>query len=187
MNISKQTLQSRQQGVALIVAMVFLMLLTIIGITAMSTSSLQEKMAGNVQDKHVAFQAAESALRAGEAYLAITNPLPPFDGTVSGLYQPEPGGSVPKWDSADWSACGTPPTGIVCLAGVAKVKTQPKYIIEELGSYTGGSSTASGTSLRIGHEPPQDTSGSQMLYRVTARGTGGTDAALAQVQSVFRK
>jgi type II secretory pathway pseudopilin PulG len=52
----------RQQGVALVVAIVILLILTILGITAMSTSSLQEKMSGNIQEQTRAFQAAESGL-----------------------------------------------------------------------------------------------------------------------------
>lgn len=51
-----------QRGMALVVALIILMVLTILGITAMSTSSLQEKMAGNVQEQSKAFQHAESGV-----------------------------------------------------------------------------------------------------------------------------
>jgi len=56
----------RQRGVVLIVSLILLMILTLIGVTAMQTSSLEERMAGNALDKHLAFQAAEAALRAAE-------------------------------------------------------------------------------------------------------------------------
>lgn len=62
-----------------------LLLLTIIGVTAIQTTSLEEKMAGNMRDQNLAFQAAESALRVGETetatiaasdfYTGSTNPL----------------------------------------------------------------------------------------------------------------
>lgn len=52
----------RQRGVALVTSLVILLILTIIGIAAMRTSSLEERMAGNVQDTTYAFQAAESGL-----------------------------------------------------------------------------------------------------------------------------
>lgn len=55
-----------QQGVTLVMTLIFLLLLTILGVTAISTSTLQEKMSGNLRDQDVAFQAAESALRGGE-------------------------------------------------------------------------------------------------------------------------
>jgi len=52
----------RQSGVALVAALAILLILTIIGVAAMRTSSLEERMAGNIQDSTYAFEAAESAL-----------------------------------------------------------------------------------------------------------------------------
>ena len=60
------TNKSRQQGVALIMSLVILLVLTILGIQGMQTSTFEEKMAGNFRDKQMAFEAAESALKAGE-------------------------------------------------------------------------------------------------------------------------
>jgi type IV pilus assembly protein PilX len=51
-----------QRGAALVMALVILLILTIMGVTAMSTSSLEQKMAGNIQDLTRAFQAAESGV-----------------------------------------------------------------------------------------------------------------------------
>ena len=59
----------RQAGIALVVALVFLLVLTILGVTAMQSATLQERMAGNVRDRNVGFQAAEAALRAGEDWV----------------------------------------------------------------------------------------------------------------------
>ena len=52
----------RQRGTALIMSLVILMILTILGITAMGTASLEEKMSGNTQEGTRAFEAAESGL-----------------------------------------------------------------------------------------------------------------------------
>lgn len=51
-----------QRGAALIMSLVILMILTILGISAMGTASLEEKMSGNTQEATRAFQAAESGL-----------------------------------------------------------------------------------------------------------------------------
>jgi Tfp pilus assembly protein PilV len=51
-----------QSGAVLIVAMIILVVLTLLGITAMNTSSLQEKIASNTQEQVHAFQAAETGL-----------------------------------------------------------------------------------------------------------------------------
>ncbi len=53
---------ARQRGTVLVMAMVILLVLTIIGVTAMNTSSLEAKMATNIQETNRAFEAAESGL-----------------------------------------------------------------------------------------------------------------------------
>jgi len=52
----------RQRGIALVVALIFLLMLTILGVSAMNTSALEGRMAGNTQENNRAFQGAESAL-----------------------------------------------------------------------------------------------------------------------------
>ena len=53
----------RQHGAVLIVALLFLVILTMLGLTAMSGTTMEERMAGNTRDINVALQAAEAALR----------------------------------------------------------------------------------------------------------------------------
>lgn len=52
----------RQQGIVLVVGLVFLLVLTIIGVTSLRTTTLQERMAGNLQQRTVAFQDAEARI-----------------------------------------------------------------------------------------------------------------------------
>jgi type IV pilus assembly protein PilX len=52
-----------QRGAVLIVALLFLTILTILGVTAMTTTTYEERLAGNARDSSTAFQAAEAALR----------------------------------------------------------------------------------------------------------------------------
>jgi type IV pilus assembly protein PilX len=49
--------------VALFISLVLLLLLTIIGVSAVQTTSLELRMARNDNDTLLAFQSAESALR----------------------------------------------------------------------------------------------------------------------------
>ncbi len=53
---------ANQQGVVLIVALVMLAVLTFIAITALNTSGIEEKMAGNTQERHRSFHTAETGL-----------------------------------------------------------------------------------------------------------------------------
>ncbi len=61
----------RQQGSALIIAMVFLIVLTLLGMSTMTTSRTELRMANNAQFASLAFQAAES----GIALMLGTNSL----------------------------------------------------------------------------------------------------------------
>lgn len=51
-----------QRGAVLVVSMILLLVMTLIGVTGMNTTSLEEKMAANTQEVNRAFQAAETAL-----------------------------------------------------------------------------------------------------------------------------
>ena len=53
----------RQRGVVLIETLLFLVILTMLGVTAMSGTTMEERMAGNARDGSIALQAAEAALR----------------------------------------------------------------------------------------------------------------------------
>ena len=52
----------QQNGAALITALVFLVILTMLALGSMSTSTLEERMAANSQEINRAFQTAESGL-----------------------------------------------------------------------------------------------------------------------------
>jgi hypothetical protein len=58
----QQQLPRQQRGVVLITALVFLVILTLLGITSMSTNTLEERMAANSQDINRAFQTAETGV-----------------------------------------------------------------------------------------------------------------------------
>lgn len=49
-----------QKGAVLIVSLLFLVIMTILGASAMSTSMLEEKMVGNSRQQSIAFQVADS-------------------------------------------------------------------------------------------------------------------------------
>jgi len=149
-----------QSGVVLPISMIMLLLLTLISITASQVTGLEEKMAGNSRDSNLAFQAAEAALRAGEAATAGLPAL--YTGT-----QP-----------IDWTNAAVTTYSGGTLTGVSQA---PVYVIENLGG-AGGSEECS--PCEGGTPPPA--SGSR-LYRITARGTGGTTNAVVVLQSTYAR
>ena len=188
MNFAKRQLTPmphRQQGVALIMALVFLVILTIMGLAAMGTTSLEEKMAGNAKDRNLAFQAAETGLLAGENWINAQINKPTFPTVSAGLYLPT-APCTPVWADACLTWSGTSnlvvypntPTA-TASGGLTKINTQPKYIIEDLGEVPekGGSKV-----LPTNYKGKGNT-----IVRTTARGTGGTDAAQAMVQSTYSR
>lgn len=62
--LGNNTYGQRQRGAVLMISLIMLMALTVIGVTAMNSATLEEKIAGNVMVQHKVFQAAESAVNA---------------------------------------------------------------------------------------------------------------------------
>jgi len=60
----------KQTGAALFTALIFLLVLTLIGVTALKDSGLSERMSANAQISQMAFNAAESAM---DQYIAEYN------------------------------------------------------------------------------------------------------------------
>lgn len=160
--------RKRERGVALVMAMVFLMLLTIVALASVNSSSLEEKMAGNTQDRNIAFQAAETALVKAEEWIRTQPSAPATASPSTGLYDPS-STTTPVWNTANlWTSANvvrypcTPTTPSGCGTGLERVGTQPKYIIEIMG-----------------------VAGSNRVFRITARGTGASDNSVVMLQSTF--
>ena len=161
-----------QQGIVLVVSLIMLLLLTMLGISGMKSTVLEEKMAGNYKDSNMAFQSAEAALRAGETYLRTTVTLPIFDGTTTGLYQPTTSGAA-QWNAVNWADAGQ----VIAYAGsLSDVADAPDYMIEELLPVP-----EPGGSLETG------VTDEAKYYRVTSRAVGGTTTAVVVLQSTYKR
>jgi len=55
---------NKQNGAALVVGLLILLLATFLAVAALNNSNVQERMAANSQNENIAFQAAESAIEA---------------------------------------------------------------------------------------------------------------------------
>jgi type IV pilus assembly protein PilX len=86
---------ARQRGVALIVGLVLLVLLALLGASAYSVATQEERMAGNARDHARAFEAAEYALRECEKIVINSAPVFTSNGSAStGMYLPPPNGQL---------------------------------------------------------------------------------------------
>jgi type IV pilus assembly protein PilX len=166
----------RQQGVALFISLVLLLVLTIIGVSSVQTTSLEVRMSRNEHDTLLAFQAAESALRDAEGQLLGITTTTVFDGT-GGLYEVAPMGDTENWhDAATW-------TGGNSVVGEAMDGTAdaPRYIVEYIGPVLRDENAYQ-------QEDPYSAAATidrVEMFRITARGIGGTPNAQVLLQSTF--
>lgn len=172
MNIQTSPAPRTEQGAALVTGLIFMVVLTLISMAALRGTLLEEKMAGNARDIDLAFQSAETALRAGEAVLNQAT-LPAFSATGAYLTASGSRGSSVYWiqtyiwNNANSTELATVPTGAY---------EAPRFVIEQMPSVAGA-----GGSLKAG---PVVESG---MYRVTARGIGGTPNTRIYLQETYRR
>lgn len=155
-------LRSRQKGVVLIVSLVALLLMTMIGVTAMRDTGFQERMSGNLRDRNLAFQASESALRAGEDWL--------MNNATTTIF------SVSTNDSASWNGSDSPaPTGSISLSNI-ELASDPVFHVGR-GDYIKPAGQI--------HDGTQSNFGA-CIYPVTAHGVGGSADAVVIIQSRYK-
>lgn len=99
---------SRERGMTLIVALILLMAMTALGLAGLQGAVLQERMARNVMDRQVAFQAAQAALKEGEWRLRhadYTLPDAQGDCTAPDCLMPQ-ASHASQWSTARWRRDG---------------------------------------------------------------------------------
>ncbi len=176
-------LYQKQSGVVLIISLIMLVLLTLIGVTSMQVTGLEEKMAGNMKSNNLAFQSAETALREGEVWLATSIAEPAVDtAPVWGFNAMDPNSadSTPWWfdtiRNAVWWNANAVQSGAT-LQGfelpLGNPNNKPHHIIEF--KYFDSDTLVIGT-----NNPPPGIN----YYQVTAKGTGANGQSRQLVQSI---
>lgn len=164
-----------QRGATLAISLMLLLIITILGVSAMKMTHLEEKMSSNVQSKLLSFNAAEAALNAGEQWLLNLNATPSI---IAGACQNFPcvqqQNNLNEYatNSKQWwnqnSASHTFPR--------SDVSASPRYLVEFLefvpdGAVVGVSAQNSGV----------------YYYRITAMGTGSNEDAISVLQSTVSR
>lgn len=185
MNRPRHSPIKRQVGAVLFVSLVMLILLTLIGVTGMTTTTLEERMAGNSRDRHLAFEASEVGLTAAEDYIdtnVIT--IGSFDSDGSdGLYDD----SLEQiWTVVDWDGTDTSNTNKAItfsdLNTAQNIKTSPRYVIQHYATVADDIDE-----LNLDNYGQGTGAGETEMFRITVRGTGGSDAAMIILQGTYGK
>ena len=171
---------STQQGVALFISLVLLLVLTIAGVSAVQTTSLEERMARNTHDHLLAFQSAESALREAEGWiLANINSTGQFaNNGANGLWTSMPYDEVDqRWEEDIWADGSGQSIGVVNV--VDGVASQPRFIVEWVATVQRDeNANMLGSSYNAVFDRIE-------IFRITARGVGGTANARVMLQGTF--
>jgi type IV pilus assembly protein PilX len=172
----------RQRGAALLTGLIFMVILTLLGITAARMAGLEERMSGNLRDRSLAMQAAEMALRDAERDIrgpaAGSTRNPPISGLTNfvaactnGLcYNGAGGDSPPVWTSVSMTAAPSVEYGAntpAAPADIDGVSAAPRYLIEG-----------------IRKTPPGG--GEDFYYRVTVRAQGANPNTVVWLQEIFK-
>lgn len=164
----------RARGAALVISLMMLAVILVLGLASMRLATTEERMAGYTQDRQLAFQAAEAALRELEDRVAQDKPVAPSAcGSAPSLTGPAfricpapAPSSLPRWmqPAADeW--------GEASPVGPAGAQITPRYLLEHLGSQFACDSAPGAA---------QDCS----QYRITVRAGGGSRAEV-MLQSLY--
>ena len=166
------THQTSQHGAALLISLVFMLILSIICASALQSTTLQERMAGNARDSNSAFQAAEAALREGEKVLQGAA-LSAFNGN-NGLYK-QCSGTAVECTPPDWNV--TTSTGWRTANGISGVSNAPQFYLQELKQLDDPLAPLdAGTPVKL-----------ITNYRITARGFGVSDRSIVVLRTIYRR
>ncbi|WP_081996593.1 PilX N-terminal domain-containing pilus assembly protein [Luteibacter sp. 9133] len=187
--------RGRQGGVVLVLALIFLLLMTVLAIAASGTSLIQLRLVGGLRSSQIADFGAESALRGAEWKLWTASNGTPMTCTSSGpdcyMYDATtPNTTVDAFRAAPgWLATGatTYAAGVLTAASSDKsfrLSKDPVYVIEDLGVEL---PSGFGSQHESGQTAPGtgNTSTDSHIYRITARSTGSNDNTVRVIETTF--
>lgn len=182
-NISKKFSPAEQNGAALVTSLIFLVILTLLGISASRGVIMQQLVARNYRDQDLALQAAEAALKSAESCIRNSNGLPTGPDSVAtkcikpGLAAPVSGtpytnAELISKDATFWTTNGTAYGSLThepaLTLNSGMLAQQPHYVISIWAQ-----------------EPCLTCTNPQYAYQVTAWGTGINPNTQKIVQSIY--
>lgn len=174
----------KQRGVVLIVALIFLVVMTMLILASVRGTVMQERMASNLYDRSLAFQAAEAALREGERFVLETSPKPTAIGCDSNgnCSEPDPD-EPPAWQVEDnWETAHSVEDAHDHVIEIGDLPVAPQFLVELLADDMPEVNLCATTA--IDPDAPCYGGPEGLRYRITAR-SGEAGRAVVILQSVF--
>lgn len=175
-----------QRGVSLVVSLIFLVILTLLGLTAMRVATMEERMSGNARDRNIAFQAAEAALRDAEFDIRCQK----YDGSAATVKRPIDciSGAIGADASCTNGLCCNP-SGLTCIEPATPVHVSKNMSAAPsiaYGTYT-NATAISGLSQQPRYLIEPFIVDSKNYYRITARGYGLNSNTQVTLQEVYKE
>lgn len=186
MKVRPPSLQRSQQGAALIVSLILLTALTLIGLSSLQVTALEEKMAGIEHDYNLGFQSAEIALREAEGFIEQLVTTSAFGNQVGLLAQTDSDEGDYYLRATSWTGDAQGGQGAIPITNSlpsAPSQHATAYIIKEVGEDTADPNAA----LNIGGYGSTVAGGSVKYFRVTARSTGRSGKSQVVLQTYYGK
>lgn len=180
-----------QAGAVLVTGLIFLVILTLLGITAMQTSTMEERMSGNARDRNIAFQAAEAALRDAERDIRCKK----IDGVTPATTKRNIGcisGMTGSDDSCtNGLCCVVNSPGIACVEPATPVYLNTALSLSAAPSVAYGTYTAAPAIPAVSQQPRYliEPFQRQLInyFRITARGYGANANTQVTLQEVYKE
>lgn len=152
-----------QRGVVLPIVMILMVILAVLAVSGMDDTAMQERMAGNLRDREIAFQAAESALRMGEGWIQANRSIAEANTELVGA-------DAAVWDGVTPAPSGTR-TDLYTADDRISLAADPIF-------YVGPPQL-----LRVnpGETPPKF----RQIFPVVSRALGATDTTVVILRSTF--
>lgn len=179
-----------QRGIALVVALILLLLITMVGLAAMRGTLMQQRMASNLYDRQVALQNAEAALRAATTLVPSQPTLIWHNCQTSGVVcLPDPFND-PNLPSGAIHPVSSGTSAGAYSAGVT-AGYQPQYVVESMGNWVDqNANTGFGNTANSRNYGVQGSSATSVYYRITARSGDPAvvkDRAVVTLQAVIKQ
>lgn len=179
--IRRRAPQARQSGFILVTGLLFLVILTLLGLAMFRSSGLMDRITANTRDKQRAFEASQSALQYAEWWLANDGGGQGFacngvgnGNTLSSIHtcsNPLPANFASSLPFANGFSYQPPGLTVVAGGGISAANASdvnysalPGFYVEYLGL---------------------SSNGNKQFYQVTAYGSGGNADTASVVRSTY--
>lgn len=178
----------RERGFILVTGLLFLVVMTLLGLALFRSSGLLDRITANTRDKQRSFEAAEGALEYAAWWLGSTN-----GGGASTSCAANSGATVATIHVCSEALATTYPT----FADIGALGWAPKafsYTPPNMTVAAGGGLNAAGTDINY-QAPPGvyleslglSSDGKSTFYQATAYGYGGDSNTVSVVRATFKR